>query len=165
MVSPAPAHSRTSRHSRSGLASLARPSAALPHHPPSAASTADGLGMAGRYRIDPRSTAWWWSPEMYELLGLAPESTRPCIEALLQCQHREDRGDRPASPCGLTHAPEFRPESLPHQAHRAAPVTAAVAGAVCIVKSPAVWILIRRLCHAPALPCAYADCRRSASIA
>jgi len=53
--------------------------------------TAADPGVTGRYRLDPRTTAWWWSPEMYELLGLSAESTRPCIEALLQCQHREDR--------------------------------------------------------------------------
>jgi hypothetical protein len=49
------------------------------------------LGLIGRYRLDPRTTAWWWSPEMYTLLGLPPEGTRPCIEVLLQCQHRDDR--------------------------------------------------------------------------
>src|SRR4051812_21615875 len=86
MVSPAPARSRTTRHSPSGPASLARPAAAPHRLPP-----LDDAGLTGRYRLDPRTTAWWWSPEMYALLGLPPDGTRACTEALLQCQHREDR--------------------------------------------------------------------------
>jgi hypothetical protein len=85
MVSPAPPRSRTSRHASPGLASVTRPASA-PHRPPP-----DDLGLTGRYRLDPRTTAWWWSPEMYALLGLPPDGTRPCTEVLLQCQHREDR--------------------------------------------------------------------------
>jgi len=64
---------------------LSRPAAAPHRLPP------DDLGLTGRYRLDPRTATWWWSPEMYALLGLPPEGTRPCTEVLLQCQHREDR--------------------------------------------------------------------------
>jgi hypothetical protein len=85
MVSPAPARSRTSRHTSPGYASLSHPAGA-PHRLP-----ANDVALTGRYRLDPRTTAWWWSPEMYALLGLSPEGTRPCTEVLLQCQHREDR--------------------------------------------------------------------------
>jgi ANTAR domain/PAS fold len=85
MVSPAPARIRTSRRPSSGPASLTRPGAPAHRFP------ADEAAPTGRYRLDPRTTAWWWSPEMYALLGLPPDSTRPCTEVLLQCQHREDR--------------------------------------------------------------------------
>ena len=85
MVSPAPARVRTSRHATSTSASLARP-AAPPHR-----LSADEPALTGRYRLDPRTAAWWWSPEMYALLGVPPEGTHPCTEVLLQCQHREDR--------------------------------------------------------------------------
>src|SRR5690348_7949532 len=85
MVSPAPARSRTSRHSSPGPVSLARPMSPAHRVPP------DGSGLTGRFRLDPRTTAWWWSPEMFALLGLPLEGTRPSTELLLQCQHREDR--------------------------------------------------------------------------
>jgi hypothetical protein len=86
MVSPAPARSRTSRHPSSGPTSLAHPGTGAHRAPP-----VDDPGMTGRYRLDARTAAWWWSPEMYTLLGLPPDSTRACTEVLLQCQHREDR--------------------------------------------------------------------------
>ena len=85
MVSPASTRSRTLRHTSPGHASMTRPAPA-PHR-----LQDDDLGLTGRYRLDPRTTAWWWSPEMYALLGLPPEDTRPCTEVLMQCQHREDR--------------------------------------------------------------------------
>jgi len=85
MVSPASTRSRTLRHTSPGHASVTRPAPA-PHR-----LQDDDLGLTGRYRLDPRTTAWWWSPEMYTLLGLPPEGTRPCTEVLLQCQHRDDR--------------------------------------------------------------------------
>jgi PAS domain-containing protein len=86
MVSPAPARIRTTRHSSPGPASLTRPGAAPQHHPP-----AGDPGVTGRYRLDPRTTSWWWSPEMYALLGVSPDGAQPCTEVFLQCQHREDR--------------------------------------------------------------------------
>ena len=85
MVSPASTRSRTFRHTSSGRASVTRPAPAS-HRLPD-----DDLGLSGRYRFDPRTTAWRWSPEMYALLGLPPDGTWPCTEVLLQCQHREDR--------------------------------------------------------------------------
>ena len=82
MVSPAPARTRVCRHASPGTSSPARPSAE---------PCTGELTAIGRYRLNPRTTAWWWSPEMYALLDLTADSTRPCTEALLQCQHREDR--------------------------------------------------------------------------
>jgi hypothetical protein len=64
---------------------MTRPAAAAHRLPP------DDPGVTGRYRLDPRTSAWWWSPEVYALLGLPPEGTRPCTDTLLQCLHREDR--------------------------------------------------------------------------
>jgi len=84
MVSPAPARPRTSRRTSAGIAPVTR-SAPASHRPAS-----DDPGLTGRYRLDPTTTSWWWSPEMYALLGL-PDGTHPCTEVLLQCQHREDR--------------------------------------------------------------------------
>jgi hypothetical protein len=89
MASPAPPRSRTARRPRSGVSAMA---AAASPRPDAVPRPADCSGLTGRYRLDPRTTAWWWSPEMYELLGLPPEGTHPCTEVLLQCQHREDRG-------------------------------------------------------------------------
>jgi hypothetical protein len=58
----------------------------VPADPPAGAPR-----VTGRYRLDPRSTAWWWSPEMFDVLGVPAEDTRPSTELLLQCQHRDDR--------------------------------------------------------------------------
>src|SRR5947208_267737 len=88
MTSSAPARSTRTRHSSFGPTSLIRPTAAAAHR---LAPVDDDVGLTGRYRLDPRTTAWWWSPEMYALLGLPPEDTCACTEALLQCEHREDR--------------------------------------------------------------------------
>ena len=44
----------------------------------------------GRYRYDRRSSAWWWSAEMYALQCMPP-ATPPCTEALLARQHPDDR--------------------------------------------------------------------------
>ena len=51
-------------------------------HPPSP--------IAGRWRLDSTTEAWWWSPETYDLLGLAA-TARPGTEQLLRCTHPEDR--------------------------------------------------------------------------
>jgi ANTAR domain/PAS fold len=80
MSTPAPTRVRT----RVGTSS-ATPTAPCARPPAAEASP------AGRYRLDPRSTDWWWSPEMYQLLDLPPEGTHPCTELMLQLQHREDR--------------------------------------------------------------------------
>jgi hypothetical protein len=47
--------------------------------------------LAGRYRYDRRTSTWWWSPEMFALYGLRPESAQPCTEVLLHHQHPDDR--------------------------------------------------------------------------
>jgi hypothetical protein len=47
--------------------------------------------VAGRYRYDRRTSAWWWSPEMYALHGLRPGTAVPCTEVLLHHQHPDDR--------------------------------------------------------------------------
>ena len=47
--------------------------------------------LAGRYRYDRRTSAWWWSPEMFALYGLRPGTAQPCTEVLLSHQHPDDR--------------------------------------------------------------------------
>jgi hypothetical protein len=47
--------------------------------------------VAGRYRYDRRTSAWWWSPEMFALYGLRPGTAEPCTEVLLHHQHPDDR--------------------------------------------------------------------------
>jgi PAS domain S-box-containing protein len=80
MVSPAPPRP-TTRH---------RPAPRVTPRPDKTASPAPAL--VGRFRIDAGTAAWEWSPELFALLGLSPDSTRPGTEALLRCQHGEDRG-------------------------------------------------------------------------
>jgi hypothetical protein len=64
--------------------------AAVPPHP---VAEADGTGgrLAARYRYDRRTSAWWWSPEMFDLYGLRPGTAEPCTEVLLHHQHPDDR--------------------------------------------------------------------------
>ena len=83
MASPAPTRTRST--SSAGAAPAACASA------PPASGRPAGSCVTGRYRLDPHNAAWWWSPEMYELLGLPAEDARPSTELLLQCQHRDDR--------------------------------------------------------------------------
>jgi hypothetical protein len=47
--------------------------------------------ISGRYRYDRRTSAWWWSPEMFALHGLRPGAAEPCTEVLLHHQHPDDR--------------------------------------------------------------------------
>jgi hypothetical protein len=47
--------------------------------------------IAGRYRYDRRNGDWWWSPEMFELYGLAPGSPQPDTETYLGFLHPDDR--------------------------------------------------------------------------
>ncbi|MGY1600748.1 PAS and ANTAR domain-containing protein [Geodermatophilus sp. SYSU D00815] len=88
MVSPATVSHRTGRHPTAG-SSHGRPASVPAPPPPTPVAAAPG--RAARFRIDLRTTTWWWAPEMYELLGLPPQGVRPCADALLQCQHRDDR--------------------------------------------------------------------------
>jgi hypothetical protein len=47
--------------------------------------------VAGRYRYDVGSEAWWWSPEMFDVHGLPADGTEPCTRVLLAAQHPTDR--------------------------------------------------------------------------
>jgi len=47
--------------------------------------------VAGRYRYDRLSGAWWWSPEMFALHGLPSTSPPPATEEYLRYQHAADR--------------------------------------------------------------------------
>ncbi len=53
-------------------------------------STGAPSRLAGRYRYDRRSSAWWWSPEMFALHGLEPGTTEPSTEVLLSSSHPDD---------------------------------------------------------------------------
>jgi hypothetical protein len=55
-------------------------------HAPSAGSRA-----AGRFRHEPGTGRWSWSPEMFAVLGLDPGTTDPGAAALVGWQHPEDR--------------------------------------------------------------------------
>jgi ANTAR domain-containing protein/PAS domain-containing protein len=46
---------------------------------------------AGRYRYDLRTDQWWWSPEVFQLHGLAPGSAAPTMPLLLAGVHPDDR--------------------------------------------------------------------------
>src|SRR3954468_19511348 len=82
-------------------------SPALPRHRPATRSLHSGNGhpggarsretasapsrIAGRYRYDRDSGAWWWSPEMCGVLGLAAGAAEPNTELLLEQLHPDDR--------------------------------------------------------------------------
>ena len=65
--------------------------AATPSAPPRAAIPPARAAVApGRYRDAP-GAGWWWSAEMFALLGLEPGSGPPSLDLLLRHQHVEDR--------------------------------------------------------------------------
>src|SRR3954451_5507750 len=82
-------------------------SPALPRHRPATRSLHSGNGhpsgarsretasapsrIAGRYRYDRDSGAWWWSPEMCGVLGLAAGRAEPNTELLLEQLLRDAR--------------------------------------------------------------------------
>ena len=69
-----------------------RPAGAAAPPPPLLAGAGGTRGrLAARYRYDRRTSAWWWSPEMFDLYGLPPGSAEPCTEVLLHHQHPDDR--------------------------------------------------------------------------
>jgi ANTAR domain/PAS fold len=80
-----PAVTRTRNPSSPGAPPAARP------NPPLPAARSAAACLTGLYRLDPHSASWWWSPEMFEVLGLAADGAEPSTELLLQCQHRDDR--------------------------------------------------------------------------
>jgi hypothetical protein len=47
--------------------------------------------VAGRYRYDRGTGGWWWSPEMFGLYGLRPDSAQPDTETYLLYQYPDDR--------------------------------------------------------------------------
>jgi hypothetical protein len=47
--------------------------------------------VAGRYRYDPHSGRWWWSPEMFVLHGLPPGSPQADTDTYLAHQRAEDQ--------------------------------------------------------------------------
>jgi len=49
------------------------------------------ISVAARYRCGPAGERWWWSPELYQLLGLRPGDRQPCAELMVEGAHREDR--------------------------------------------------------------------------
>src|SRR3954468_5275238 len=79
---------------------------ALPRHRPATRSLHSGNGhpsgarsretasapsrIAGRYRYDRDSGAWWWSPEMCGVLSLAAGAAEPNTELLLEQLHPDD---------------------------------------------------------------------------
>ncbi|HSA53392.1 MAG TPA: anti-sigma factor antagonist [Yinghuangia sp.] len=53
----------------------------------------DAGTATGSYTWNLRTDAWWWSPETYQLLGLAPDSVRPSTDLMLSLRHPDDSGD------------------------------------------------------------------------
>src|SRR4051794_32120578 len=81
MASPAPPRTRSTSSAGTAPARASAPPTGRPAAP----------CVTGHYRLDPHNAAWWWSPEMFELLGLPAEGVQPSTELLLQCLHRDDR--------------------------------------------------------------------------
>jgi hypothetical protein len=46
--------------------------------------------VAGRYRYDLRTGAWWWSSEMFAVLDVCPDDVAPSTELLVARQHAGD---------------------------------------------------------------------------
>ncbi|WP_369140831.1 ANTAR domain-containing protein [Modestobacter versicolor] len=57
---------------------------------PVPASPAAGSRPAGRFRGDLATDQWWWSPELYDLLGAVPGQGQPSLGALLAPVHPVD---------------------------------------------------------------------------
>jgi hypothetical protein len=86
MSSPAMARHRTVDRPPGGSALRTAAQA-----PPAQPTPSPSPRAAGRFRLDPGSGAWWWSPEMFDLHGLPPGSATPDTEAYLRYQHAADR--------------------------------------------------------------------------
>ncbi|UGQ08973.1 anti-sigma factor antagonist [Yinghuangia sp. ASG 101] len=50
----------------------------------------DAATATGSYTWNLRTDAWWWSPETYQILGLAPDSVRPSTDLMLSLRHPDD---------------------------------------------------------------------------
>lgn len=71
--------------------------------------------VVGRYRCDRRGENWWWSPEMFQLHGLASDGLLPCLQLLLD---QVDPADRPRVTQALAAACTGRSFSLELRAVR-----------------------------------------------
>jgi hypothetical protein len=60
------------------------------HRLPEAPTRPAGPAAAGRYRYDVATDRWWWSPEVFDVLGLPP-ATPPTTDQLVRAVHRDDR--------------------------------------------------------------------------
>lgn len=58
----------------------------------------DADGDTGSYTWNLRTDAWWWSPETYRILGLAPDSVRPSTDLVLSLCHPDDHPAEPQDP-------------------------------------------------------------------
>lgn len=47
--------------------------------------------VAGRFRGDLTTQAWWWSPELLDLLGVPAGKAQPTVQLLLSHVHADDR--------------------------------------------------------------------------
>ncbi len=87
-----PAPPRRATPARPGLAAAPAP---RPTPLPEVASTdgppTAGSRAAGRFRYDPGTDSWSWSPEMFAVLGLDPGTTVPGADTLVREQHPDDR--------------------------------------------------------------------------
>ncbi|MDI2131978.1 anti-sigma factor antagonist [Yinghuangia seranimata] len=61
----------------------------------------------GSYTWNLRTDAWWWSPETFRILGLAPDSVRPTTRLMLSLRHPDD-----ALPPLAAAAPPAPPEAF-----------------------------------------------------
>ena len=69
----------------------ARPAAGTPVRGPRP-GPARGAGRSpGRFRGDLAAEQWWWSPELFDLVGVRPGAARPSVQLLLSAVHPEDR--------------------------------------------------------------------------
>ena len=67
--------------------------------------------LAGRFRGDLATEQWWWSPELFALHGIPPESVQPTVGLLLSHVHGADRpGLREALSAAATTATAFARE-------------------------------------------------------
>ncbi|NDI48732.1 PAS and ANTAR domain-containing protein [Goekera deserti] len=49
--------------------------------------------LTGRYRAEPATGAWYWSPQLSTLLGLQHDSVQPGIDVLVDHLHPDERDD------------------------------------------------------------------------
>ena len=47
--------------------------------------------VAGRFRGDLATEQWWWSPELFDLLGVPATTAQPSVQLLLSHVHADDR--------------------------------------------------------------------------